>query len=70
MKGSAARRRRRAVPIGPPQPTYPNGIHIAEVEIDAETGHAEIVGYVIVDDFGATINPLLLAGQVHGGLRG
>jgi aerobic carbon-monoxide dehydrogenase large subunit len=53
--------------VGPPQPTYPNGTHIAEVEIDAETGRADIVGYVIVDDFGATINPLLLAGQVHGG---
>jgi carbon-monoxide dehydrogenase large subunit len=53
--------------IGPPQPTYPNGTHIAEVEIDPETGHADIVVYVVVDDFGVTINPLLLAGQVHGG---
>ncbi len=49
-------------------PTYPNGAHIAEVEIDPETGKSEIVAYVVVDDFGATLNPLLLAGQVHGGL--
>ena len=48
-------------------PTYPNGTHIAEVEIDPETGATRIVNYVVVDDFGATLNPLLLAGQVHGG---
>jgi carbon-monoxide dehydrogenase large subunit len=40
---------------------------VAEVEIDPETGHADIVGYVVVDDFGVTLNPLLLAGQIHGG---
>ncbi|HET7714117.1 MAG TPA: molybdopterin cofactor-binding domain-containing protein, partial [Bauldia sp.] len=50
-----------------PEPTYPNGTHIAEVEIDPETGVTQIVNYVIVDDFGATVNPILLAGQVHGG---
>lgn len=49
-------------------PTYPNGTHIAEIEIDPDTGGTEIVTYVVVDDFGATLNPLLLAGQVHGGL--
>ncbi|MGA8888178.1 MAG: xanthine dehydrogenase family protein molybdopterin-binding subunit [Pseudolabrys sp.] len=48
-------------------PTYPNGTHIAEVEIDRDTGKTSIVRYVVVDDFGATLNPLLLAGQVHGG---
>ena len=47
--------------------TYPNGTHIAEVEIDPVTGITRIVNYVIVDDFGATLNPLLLAGQIHGG---
>ncbi|MBA5777740.1 xanthine dehydrogenase family protein molybdopterin-binding subunit [Stappia sp. F7233] len=47
--------------------TYPNGTHICEVEIDPETGDTDIVNYVIVDDFGVTVNPLLLAGQVHGG---
>ena len=48
-------------------PTYPNGTHIAEVEIDPDTGTTSIARYVVVDDFGATLNPLLLAGQVHGG---
>jgi carbon-monoxide dehydrogenase large subunit len=47
--------------------TYPNGTHLAEVEIDPATGIIKIINYVIVDDFGATLNPLLLAGQVHGG---
>jgi carbon-monoxide dehydrogenase large subunit len=47
--------------------TYPNGTHLAEVEIDPATGMIRIVNYVIVDDFGVTLNPLLLAGQVHGG---
>ena len=51
----------------PPQATYPNGTHIAEVEIDPATGESRILNYVVVDDFGATLNPLLLAGQVHGG---
>jgi carbon-monoxide dehydrogenase large subunit len=48
--------------------TYPNGTHICEVEIDPGTGHVDIVGYTIVDDFGATVNPILLAGQIHGGV--
>ncbi len=48
--------------------TYPNGTHICEVEIDPETGVAQVVGYTIVDDFGATVNPVLLKGQVHGGV--
>ncbi|HEX7694324.1 MAG TPA: molybdopterin cofactor-binding domain-containing protein, partial [Sphingomonas sp.] len=47
--------------------TYPNGTHIAEVEIDPATGIIQVINYVIVDDFGVTLNPLLLAGQVHGG---
>ncbi len=51
-----------------PEPTYPNGSHIAEVEIDPETGVTTIVGYTIVDDFGATVNPILLEGQVQGGI--
>jgi carbon-monoxide dehydrogenase large subunit len=54
--------------FGTDSPTFPNGAHIAEVEIDPDTGKTEIVSYVVVDDFGATLNPLLLAGQVHGGL--
>ena len=47
--------------------TYPNGTHICELEIDPETGMTEIVNYTIVDDFGVTVNPVLLLGQVHGG---
>ena len=47
--------------------TFPNGTHLAEVEIDPATGFIRVVNYVIVDDFGVTLNPLLLAGQVHGG---
>ena len=52
----------------PPQPTFPNGCHVCEVEIAPETGHIEIVRYLVVDDFGTVINPLLLAGQVQGGV--
>jgi len=52
----------------PPSATYPNGTHACEVEIDPDTGVTTIVRYSIVDDFGFTLNPLLLAGQVHGGV--
>ena len=52
----------------PETATYPNGTHICEVEIDPETGATRIVRYTIVDDFGFTLNPLLLEGQVHGGV--
>jgi carbon-monoxide dehydrogenase large subunit len=48
--------------------TFPNGAHICELEIDADTGTAAVVGYTAVDDFGEVINPLLLGGQVHGGI--
>ncbi|MDF1607254.1 xanthine dehydrogenase family protein molybdopterin-binding subunit [Hoeflea sp. YIM 152468] len=48
--------------------TYPNGTHVCEVEIDPETGAVEIVRYTIVDDFGVTVNPVLLLGQIHGGV--
>jgi aerobic carbon-monoxide dehydrogenase large subunit len=51
----------------PPEPTYPNGTHLAEVEVDPETGGVDVLNYVVVDDFGVTLNPLMLAGQVHGG---
>jgi carbon-monoxide dehydrogenase large subunit len=53
--------------VGSPQPTYPNGTHVAEVEVDPDTGHIDILAYVVVDDFGVTLNPLLLSGQVQGG---
>ncbi len=48
--------------------TYPAGTHIAEVEIDEETGVVELVNFVAVDDFGHIINPMIVDGQVHGGL--
>jgi carbon-monoxide dehydrogenase large subunit len=48
--------------------TFPNGCHVAEVEIDPDTGTTRLVRYTVVDDFGRVINPLLLAGQVHGGV--
>jgi aerobic carbon-monoxide dehydrogenase large subunit len=49
-------------------PTFPNGCHICEVEVDPETGSAAIVRYVIVDDVGCVINPLIVDGQIHGGV--
>jgi aerobic carbon-monoxide dehydrogenase large subunit len=52
----------------PPANTFPNGCHICEVEIDPDTGVVTIERYTIVDDFGRTINPLMLEGQVHGGI--
>jgi carbon-monoxide dehydrogenase large subunit len=45
--------------------TFPNGCHIVEVEIDPDTGRVAVERYTIVDDFGRTINPLLLEGQVQ-----
>ena len=48
--------------------TYPNGTHICELEIDKYTGLISILNYTVVDDFGKVINPLLLEGQVHGGI--
>jgi aerobic carbon-monoxide dehydrogenase large subunit len=48
--------------------TYPAGAHIAEVEIDRETGTVALVKFTAADDFGRIINPMIVAGQVHGGL--
>ena len=47
---------------------YPNGTHVAEVEIDPDTGVVEVVKYTMVGDFGTVINPLLVEGQSHGGV--
>ncbi len=52
----------------PERPTYPNGCHVCEVEVDPETGAVELVSYLVVDDVGTVINPLTLAGQIHGGV--
>ncbi len=48
--------------------TFPNGCHMAEVEVDPETGMVEIVRYRVCDDFGKTVNPMIVRGQVHGGV--
>lgn len=52
----------------PPAATFPNACHVCEVEITPETGHVEILRYTAVDDCGVEINPLLVRGQVHGGI--
>ncbi|HEY3222999.1 MAG TPA: xanthine dehydrogenase family protein molybdopterin-binding subunit [Pseudolabrys sp.] len=51
-----------------PVNNYPNGCHICELEIDRETGKVDITRYSVVDDFGIVLNPLLLHGQIHGGI--
>lgn len=48
--------------------SYPNGCHVAEVEVDPDTGAMEILRYTVVDDFGHQVAPMLVAGQVHGGI--
>jgi carbon-monoxide dehydrogenase large subunit len=53
---------------GPVPSCYPNGCHVAEVEIDPETGVVEVVRYFSANDFGTVINPMLVEGQMHGGL--
>ncbi len=48
--------------------TYPAGAHICEVEVDPDTGRSKVVQFVAVDDFGNVVNPMIVEGQVHGGL--
>jgi carbon-monoxide dehydrogenase large subunit len=55
------------VSVDTPQ-TFPNGCHIAEIEIDPDTGHADLVGYFAVDDAGNVLDHTLAEGQIHGGL--
>jgi carbon-monoxide dehydrogenase large subunit len=52
----------------PKAPTFPNGTHLCEVEIDPETGITTFISYIVVDDVGTVVNPLLLKGQIHGGI--
>jgi carbon-monoxide dehydrogenase large subunit len=80
FKVAAAMREGRGIPADAPRileasaefkpsaATYPNGCHIVEVEVDPDTGTTELMRYTVVDDFGTVVNPLLLAGQVHGGI--
>ena len=49
-------------------PSWPNGAHVAEVSIDPDTGHVKIERYTTVDDVGVAINPMLVQGQIHGGI--
>jgi aerobic carbon-monoxide dehydrogenase large subunit len=58
----------RHVTAAPIPSVFPNGCHVAEVEVDPATGVIEVVSYNSVNDFGTIINPLLVAGQVHGGV--
>ena len=50
-----------------PSHSFPNGVHVAEVEVDPDTGHISLERYTVVDDFGRIINPLIAEGQVSGG---
>src|SRR5712691_11415664 len=52
----------------PPAVTFPNGCHVCEVEIDEETGAVRVVRYTVVDDVGRMVNPMLVKGQIHGGV--
>ncbi len=54
--------------FAPSGPTFPNGCHVCEVEIDPETGLVEVTRYSVVDDVGTVMNPMLLKGQLHGGI--
>ena len=56
-----------AAAFTPPSVTFPNGSHVCEVEVDAETGAVRVIRYTGVDDVGRMINPLLVKGQIHGG---
>ena len=52
----------------PKRDTFPNGCHVCEVEVDPDTGEVALLSYLVVDDVGTVINPLTLAGQIHGGV--
>jgi carbon-monoxide dehydrogenase large subunit len=54
--------------VQPPEATFPNGCHVCEVEIDPDTGSVEILNYVVVDDVGTVVNPMMVKGQIHGGI--
>jgi aerobic carbon-monoxide dehydrogenase large subunit len=58
----------RHVSDGPGASTYPNGCHVCEVEIDPDTGVTEVVKYSAVNDFGTIVNPMIVEGQLHGGV--
>jgi carbon-monoxide dehydrogenase large subunit len=49
-------------------PTWPNGCHVCEVELDPATGHIDVVGYTSVNDIGRVVNPVIVGGQIEGGV--
>ena len=53
---------------GGPAPTFPNGCHVAEIALDPQTGKVAVTRYSLVDDFGNLVNPMLVEGQIHGGV--
>ena len=53
---------------GKPAPTFPNGCHVAEIALDPATGKVTVTRYSLVDDFGKMVNPMLVEGQIHGGV--
>jgi carbon-monoxide dehydrogenase large subunit len=57
-----------AAVVVPTGPTYPNGTHVCEVEIDPDTGMVELARYSVADDVGTMINPMIVKGQIHGGI--
>ena len=52
----------------PDEASFPNGCHVCEVEVDPETGEVDMARYLVVDDVGTVVNPLLVKGQIHGGV--
>ena len=54
--------------IDKPMPAYPNGCHVVEIEVDPDTGAVAITRYAAVDDVGTVVNPMIVDGQVHGGI--
>src|SRR6266566_2175227 len=54
--------------FAPPAVTFPNGTQVCEVEIDVETGEVRVVRHTVVDDVGRMVNPMLVKGQIHGGI--
>lgn len=54
--------------VVPPEANFPNGVHVCEVEVDPKTGRVTIQRYLVVDDVGTVVNPMLVKGQIHGGV--
>ena len=54
--------------IVPPEANFPNGVHVCELEIDPATGRVTIERYLVVDDVGTVVNPMMVKGQIHGGV--